>query len=106
MGMYDNIRTPDIKCPHCGEVVTGFQSKDADCALDTLDYWEVDNFYTSCVSCGTWLEFYRKTPRQYLPIEAYELDYTDPDERKKEKEMTYWEFKRWKEERREAQAED
>lgn len=56
MGMFDYIKL-EVKCPKCKAKVDGFQSKDGGCFLDTLDYWEVDNFYSSCNKCGTWIEY-------------------------------------------------
>jgi len=58
MGMFDYIVTPDVKCPGCKEPLSGFQSKDGPCGLDTLSHTEVDNFYTHC-KCGFWIQFDR-----------------------------------------------
>ena len=75
MGMFDDIKF-EINCPKCGERVTGFQSKDGPCRLLTLEYWEVDNFYSSCNKCGAWIDFTRKEipPRQPIPIDEYEME--------------------------------
>lgn len=73
MGMYDGVRTPDIECPVCGELVAGFQSKDGRCMLSEVNYWEVNNFYTHCPICGTWIEFYRRTSHQEIPLNDYEM---------------------------------
>ena len=51
MGMYDEIDY-ECTCPVCKEKVTGFQSKDGDCLLDTLSPKQVDNFYSNCRKCG------------------------------------------------------
>ena len=46
MGLYDDIKIDqEVRCDNCNQILTGFQSKDGDCALITLDYWKVDNFY-------------------------------------------------------------
>lgn len=57
MGMFDYVNTPDIECPECKEKLFDFQTKDKLCLLETVDYTEVDNFYTHCGSCKTWVEF-------------------------------------------------
>ena len=56
MGMYDYINF-STKCPLCEAVVEGFQSKDSERVLATLDFWEVDNFYSSCKNCHAWIEY-------------------------------------------------
>ncbi len=70
MGMFDDIKF-EMDCPSCGEKVDGFQSKDGGCFMDTLDFWEVNNFYSSCRNCHAWIEFNRKKPRQPDPIEDF-----------------------------------
>ncbi len=64
MGMYDDIKH-EMDCPKCGARVSGFQSKDGGCMLATLEFWAVNNFYASCPSCDTWIEFNRRGP---IPI--------------------------------------
>jgi len=73
MGMYDDIKTPDIECPVCGELVGEFQSKDGVCMLSTLNYWEVSNFYTHCPNCETWVEFFRRCSPPEIPLSDYEM---------------------------------
>ncbi len=74
MGMFDYI---DFKteCPKCGEKVTGFQSKDGPCQLETLNYWEIDNFYAACDNedCDAWIEYKRTViiPPLQVPITHY-----------------------------------
>ena len=70
--MYDEIKY-EMDCPKCGAKITGFQSKDGLCILATLEFWEVDNFYSPCPSCNAWIEFNRKTSRQPSPIEDYDM---------------------------------
>ena len=62
MGMYDYVDYT-MPCPTCGNKVDGFQSKDGECLLSKLGIGEVDNFYTFCRTCGTWIEFNRKIKR-------------------------------------------
>lgn len=72
MGMYDDVEF-EMNCPKCGSKVDGFQSKDGLCMLATLDFWEVNNFYSHCSKCKAWIEFNRKKPAQPSPIEDYEM---------------------------------
>jgi len=85
MGMFDWVDF-QTKCPNCGELVTSFQSKDGECQMDTIPYWEVDRFYSSCKKCRTWIEFKRIRPvgKPYVPIQDYFMEYTKLDGRKNE----------------------
>lgn len=65
MGMFDYVNY-EMKCPTCGETVTGFQSKSGPCLLITVDPWSVDNFYSSCKKCGTWIEYESGTWENYI----------------------------------------
>ena len=60
MGMFDDVKF-EMDCPKCGKKITGFQSKDGSCTLDTLHFWEVDNFYSDCENCQIWIEFTKVT---------------------------------------------
>ena len=72
MGMFDQVEVPDdVVCPNCGAELTDWQSKDGPCELKLLQFWEVDNFYTSCDTCNTWVEYKRKDKRRPLPFSAY-----------------------------------
>lgn len=71
MGMFDYIRY-EMECPVCKHTIKGFQSKDKDCELEMLDFWEVDYFYSVCDYCGTFVEFMREIPREAVPIEYYD----------------------------------
>lgn len=82
MGMFDYITdVPLTNCRKCGTALIGWQSKDRDCTLSEIPYWEVDYFYTLCEAkvdgqkCGEWHEYVRKrpNPRPRVPIEDYEL---------------------------------
>ena len=70
MGMYDYIRYV-MDCPECGVEIDSFQSKDGDCCLATLEFWEVDRFYSTCQKCQTWIEYNRKRPTGKIPIKDY-----------------------------------
>lgn len=71
MGMYDCIKF-EMDCPKCKAKLNSFQSKDGLCVLGELEFWEVDNFYDYCDSCGTWVEFNLKRGiRKKLPLSAY-----------------------------------
>jgi len=56
MGMFDYVDYECV-CPVCHSKVEGFQSKDHDCTLATLDPCQVSNFYSSCDKCGCWIDF-------------------------------------------------
>ena len=58
MGMFDYVEF-EYACPECGKVIRNWQSKDGDRALSNLTPSDVDNFYTSCDECMTWIEFVR-----------------------------------------------
>lgn len=64
MGMYDFVRVPAAlcKCSSCGGTLKNWQSKDRECQLGEVQWWEVDNFYTHCDNCGNWVEYFRKEP--------------------------------------------
>ena len=55
MGMFDWINY-EAPCPRCGKKVTGWQSKNGNCELNTLEPYEVEFFYSMCDSCKTWID--------------------------------------------------
>jgi hypothetical protein len=59
MGMFNWVKLK-IKCPVCGEKISGFQTKDGDLTCSEVDYFEINNFYSNCEKCGHWIEFNRK----------------------------------------------
>ena len=70
MGMFDYV---DLKvpCPNCGGEIDGFQSKDGACLLDTLKFWQVNHFYSSCPYCDAWVT-YTRNPKK-VDLDEYEL---------------------------------
>lgn len=82
MGMYDYINY-ECDCPNCGKKIKDFQSKDGPCAIITLDWWEVRNFYSRCDNedCRTWMEFslpnLRRSNRK-LTIKDYKVRIEKP----------------------------
>ena len=62
MGMFDDVNFK-MACPTCGHVLDSFQTKDADCDLSTVEPDNITNFYCACRNCGSWIEFFRNTPR-------------------------------------------
>ena len=71
MGLYDAIDFK-MKCPRCKKDMGEFQSKDGPCAMSKLDWWSVDNFYSSCDNCETWVEYtIEKRPNRKLKISDY-----------------------------------
>ena len=70
MGIYDFVDI-DVYCPICGEKLPRFQTKDGNPYLNTVDFRDVDNFYTSCDKCGAWIEF-TYSPTSILKREIYD----------------------------------
>lgn len=82
MGMFNYINFK-TKCPNCGTDVDGFQSKDGLCQLDTLEYWQVKKFYSSCPKCNTWIEYVLpKEAQPKTPISEYKRIITKINEDK------------------------
>ena len=80
MGMFDRIKF-SCRCPYCGATMNGFQSKDGDCNLDDIEFWEVDFFYASCKGCSVWVEFSAPSrPQPPRPIEDYEMSFRRVDD--------------------------
>ena len=61
MGLFNYVDY-ECDCPRCGQKIEGFQTKDGDPYLVTVNPWEVNNFYSGCKGCGVWIEYVRKTP--------------------------------------------
>ena len=89
MGMFDTINF-EMPCPKCGETLSDFQSKDADCTLKLLDPDQVGEMHTSCDSCGHWVSLSRwpqwerrPEPRAspWTPSEVIELGFELVEER-------------------------
>jgi DNA-directed RNA polymerase subunit RPC12/RpoP len=81
MGMFDYIDLK-IKCPKCGKIVDKFQSKDGYCELKTLNYWEVDNFYSSCKYCNAWIVFNRVRPKPIVPLTDFIMEVQEEEQEK------------------------
>lgn len=60
--MFDYVHF-EMNCPTCGAPVKGFQSKDYACELETIEPDAIQNFYSSCRGCNTWIEFSRPKPK-------------------------------------------
>lgn len=61
MGMFDYVDVTHA-CWRCGEPLRNFQSKDADCGLETVKPEAVDTYYDSCDNCNAW-NYYRRVGR-------------------------------------------
>lgn len=59
MGMFDYVNFR-MECPGCGALVDGFQTKDRERVLETVEPDEVSTFYSSCSACSRWVELTRK----------------------------------------------
>jgi len=84
MGMFDNIKTPELKCYKCGTILKNWQSKDGECVLTLLDFRAVDRFYDVCFRCNAWNEYiYKKKNKRttcvYCGREAPDKDRTIED---------------------------
>ena len=77
MGMYDEINV-DIKCPKCGANDVTWQSKNYMCNLDTIDPDKVQEFYTHCDKCDTFITYRRGEKKEEVATECraepYSLD--------------------------------
>ena len=62
MGMFDYVNF-QMDCPQCGTRLFGFQTKDTDCELETVEPDETQYFYKGCPRCKAWIEFSRARPR-------------------------------------------
>jgi phage terminase large subunit GpA-like protein len=90
MGMFDwvNFKVP---CPKCGGEVENFQSKDGDCLLSVLEFWQVDNFYSYCDHCEATISYTLndnirekiriiiENIRKTLTIKDYDLEFRDKE---------------------------
>ena len=78
MGMFDNIADYECDCPRCGYKIIGFQTKDADCVLDTITpiHEKVEHFYRACSNCSLWVEFRLTYEDEFEKI--FELNRVDP----------------------------
>lgn len=71
MKMFDHINI-NIPCPICGHIIDNFQSKDKHCMMKLLEFWEVDNFYSSCINCGSRIEYkLNEKSRKKFTLEDY-----------------------------------
>lgn len=73
MGMFDNVNFK-MNCPNCGKEVDDFQTKDHHCALNTIDPDLVDDFYSSCDNCKTWISFERPYVKPSYRNEPFTMD--------------------------------
>jgi uncharacterized protein (UPF0212 family) len=66
----------EVECPVCGEKLGGYETKDGPGIQFTLDFREVDSFYSHCLKCNSIIEFNLKNPvaekdRAKLTIDSY-----------------------------------
>ena len=82
MGMFDYVKF-ECECPECREPLSGFQSKDGDCVLETVEPEKVRRWYTSCPACKHWIEYGWPEPVDRVPIllknESLEKDNGESD---------------------------
>jgi len=69
MGMFDHVEYKGV-CPECGEVVRDWQTKDGECAFETLRPEQVRSFYNICPKCQAWLEATVKVLKYRIDLTA------------------------------------
>ena len=75
MGTYDNINL-EIKCPLCGYKLKNFQSKNKDCDMSTLEFWQVNEFHTICDNCDSFIKYTLKDgARSKFTLDDYKLSH-------------------------------
>lgn len=74
MGMFDWVNFK-CECPECGAEVSGFQTKDLECELQTVEPQLLDHFYSSCGRCGTWIDFYREELRGKTWLDDFRMEH-------------------------------
>jgi len=74
VGMYDDVKAPEMVCQFCDKTISGWQSKNGDCALGMLEMHQVVQFYQRC-RCGAFYEFNRNQP---ATIRDFTLTVTPP----------------------------
>ena len=78
MGLFNWVNY-EMKCPECGHLVTGFQTKDESqipLYLETVEVNQIlSKFYSECDNCGLWIEFFFKTPPN-ITIDNFEMKTT------------------------------
>jgi hypothetical protein len=73
MGMFDWVDF-SIKCPLCGEMLVGFQTKDLENQLKTVNYKDTKNFYNCCKNCKTSVHFYKMRNRNGMVTATYKME--------------------------------
>ena len=95
MGMFDWV-VFETKCRKCKQKIDGFQSKDSVCCLNTIDFWEVRNFYAPCDNCASWIEYDLKSknrPNRKISLKDYKMTFRKSTKREeKEHENRYKRF--------------
>lgn len=83
MGMFDYVKVGGVHCPDCDVPLTGWQTKDSDCTLDTIkDLSQLRRFYTTCPECDEWFEFRLPRARALTDFDLWRGDpYSDEGER-------------------------
>ena len=72
MGMYDHVDF-EVSCPNCKHLVTGFQTKDRDNALEIVSPVGLDKFYSECDHCKAWLVYRCDSAREGPVLDFKEM---------------------------------
>jgi len=76
MGIFNTIMNFTLSCPVCGHEISEFQTKDNDPSLSFVTFDSVDNFYSICDGCNSFIELYF-CPDKERTIEDYKMRIID-----------------------------
>ena len=65
-----------VECPICGHALEHFETKEGPGAAITLDFRDIDKFYSRCSNCHSLIEFTLENPdevksRKGLTVSSY-----------------------------------
>lgn len=53
-----------VECPICGHILDHFETKDGPGSSITLNFIDVDKFYSRCKNCHNLIEFFLEKPEE------------------------------------------
>lgn len=84
MSRFDLVKFERL-CPGCGIKIDFWQTKDGLCEFETVQFWDVDYFYSLCSKCGVFIEYrLRAEVRKKFKLGDYEIKITKTKEENKE----------------------
>lgn len=72
MGLYNTVNF-QINCTYCGFLLKTFQTKEGSCDFSVVNFSTVNNFYTICPNCGSFIEFYYFPESKERDISNYKM---------------------------------